>query len=102
MDRTSGRRQPMWFLLAQDHGSPEIEPTDFAHPANWKAALWAWGIFLVLLLLLWKLAWTPIAKGLEARALRISESLRKAEEIEKATRELAETNRKLLEKTQHE
>jgi F-type H+-transporting ATPase subunit b len=54
------------------------------------------------MLLLWKFAWGPISKGLESRAHRISESLKKAEEIEKAARELAETNRKLTEAAQHQ
>ena len=89
----------MWTLLAQD---PEIDPRNLSEHANIAAALWAWGIFVVLVFLLWKFAWGPIAKGLEAREHRISESLRKAEEIEKATRELAETNRKALEAAQQQ
>jgi F-type H+-transporting ATPase subunit b len=96
----------MWFLLAQDHGGghadPGINPTDIGHHANIAAAVWAWVIFVVLVALLWKFAWGPIAKGLEARAHRISESLKKAEEIEKATRELAETNRKTMEAAQQQ
>lgn len=92
----------MWFLLAQAHSDPLVDPTDITHHANIAAGIWAWAIFVVLLLLLWKFAWAPIAKGLEARSHRISESLQKAEAIEKATRELQETNRKLFEKAQHE
>ena len=95
----------MWFLLAQEHGgagAPEISPLDLPHHANVAAAVWAWVIFALLMILLWKFAWGPIAKGLEARAHRISESLAKAEAIEKATRELAETNKALLAKTQQE
>jgi F-type H+-transporting ATPase subunit b len=91
----------MWFLLAQE-GDPHVDPRNLGESANIAAAFWAWGIFVVLLFLLWKFAWGPIAKGLEARAHRISESLAKAEEIEKATRELAETNKALLAKTQQE
>src|SRR5262245_47480897 len=87
----------MWYLLAQE---PEIDPRDLTSHENIAAALWAWGIFVVLLFVLWKFAWGPIAKGLDARSHRISESLKKAEEIEKATRELAETNRQLLERAQ--
>jgi F-type H+-transporting ATPase subunit b len=89
----------MWYLLAQE---PEIDPTHVLEPANWKAAIWAWCIFAVLVVLLWKLAWGPIAKGLEGRARRISDSLKKAEEVEKAAREIAETNKALLLKAQHE
>jgi F-type H+-transporting ATPase subunit b len=89
----------MWFLLAQEH---EVDPIDLGNHANLAAALWAWLIFLTLLFVLWKFAWGPIAKGLDARADRITESLKKAEDIEKATRELQETNKKLLEKAQQE
>jgi F-type H+-transporting ATPase subunit b len=103
----------MWFLLAQEHGGEhggagghgggaEIDPTALADAANLSAALWAWGIFAVLVILLWKFAWGPIVNGLAARERRISESLKKAEEIEKAIRELSETNRSLLEKAQHD
>jgi F-type H+-transporting ATPase subunit b len=53
----------------------------------------------VLFFLLWKFAWGPIAKGLDARADRISESLKKAEEIEKAAREMAETQKAQMTKT---
>ena len=94
----------MWFLLAQEgHGvGPEIDPTDLTHHANLAAAAWAWCIFAVLVLLLWKLAWGPISKGLDARAQRISDSLKRAEEVEKAAREITETNKALLLKAQHE
>lgn len=92
----------MWFLLAQAPDDAEIDPTDLTHPANAAAAVWAAVIFILLLVLLWKFAWGPIAKGLDARADRISESLKKAEEIEKAARELNETNRALLARAQQE
>jgi F-type H+-transporting ATPase subunit b len=95
------------LLLAQEHGGhgggeAEIDPRNLTDHANVAAALWAWAIFIVLVFLLWKFAWGPIAKGLEAREHRISESLKKAEEIEKATRELAETNKAVLAKAQQE
>jgi F-type H+-transporting ATPase subunit b len=93
----------MWILLAQQAGGhAEVDPRDLTHHANLAAGVWAWVIFILLLLLLWKFAWGPIAKGLDARAQRITDSLKKAEEIEKATRELAETNRQLLAKAQQD
>jgi F-type H+-transporting ATPase subunit b len=94
----------MWFLLAQEgHGvGPEIDPTHLTEHANLAAAIWAWCIFLVLVVLMWKFAWGPISKGLDARALRITESLKRAEEVEKAAREIAETNRQILLKAQHD
>jgi len=92
----------MWFLLAQEHGGAEIDPRELLHPANVAAAIWAWCIFAALLFVLWKFAWGPIANGLSAREKRISESLKKAEEVEKAAREITETNRKLLAKAQQD
>ncbi len=93
-----------WILLAQEHGGKggPLDPMNVHEPAHWAAGAWAWGIFILLLVLLGKFAWGPIAKGLESRALRISESLRKAEEIEKAARELNETNKALMVRAQHE
>jgi len=88
----------MWILLAQE----EIDPTNLGHPANIAAAFWAWGIFVALLIVLWWKAWGPIAKGLQGRAQRISDSLKKAEEIEKSARELIETNKAIMAKAQAE
>ena len=82
-------------LLAAGDGHG-ISPIDFGNPANWKASLWALGIFIVLLFILKKVAWGPIVQGLADREERISASLKKAEEIEKATAELAARNEKLL------
>jgi F-type H+-transporting ATPase subunit b len=79
-----------------------MNPLDAHDPANHAAAFWALGIFLVLFFTLWKLAWGPILKGLNSREERINSSLKRAEEIEKATRELAETNRRVLEKAQQD
>ncbi len=96
----------MLYLLAAEgagHGvGPEIDPMDFAEPANWAAGAWALGIFLMLMFVLWKFAWGPIVAGLNAREERINASLEKAQEIEKATREIADTNRKMLEDAQRE
>jgi F-type H+-transporting ATPase subunit b len=94
----------MWIvLLAQEHGGgAEHNPMDPSNVTHWQAGAWAWAIFIVLFLLLWKTAWGPIAKGLEAREHRIADSLKKAEDIEKATRELQATNAKLLADAQHQ
>lgn len=83
-------------LLAS--GDELISPMDI----NWKTSLWTLGIFIVLVVALRKLAWGPIVAGLQAREDRISASLEKAAEIEKATRELAETNKRTLEEAQRQ
>ncbi len=95
----------LYVLLASDdggHGGGAINPLDWADPANYKAGLWALGIFLVLVFVLRKFAWGPIVAGLDARENRIAESLEKAAAIEQATRELAETNSQALEAAQRE
>lgn len=96
----------MLYLLAAEgaeHGGAHgISPLDAANPANMQASFWALGIFLVLLLVLWKFAWGPIVAGMNAREARINESLEKAQAIEQATRELADTNKKMLEDAQRE
>jgi len=92
----------MWFLLAQEHGGPEESPLNLTSHANVAAAVWAWCIFIVLVVLLWKLAWGPIAAGLSGRAQRIADSLKRAEGVEKAARELTETNKALMAKAQAE
>ncbi len=68
-----------------------INPLEPADPANIKAGFWALGIFVVLAMVLAKFAWGPIAKGMKAREDRINDSLKRAEEVEKATRELQAT-----------
>ncbi len=97
-------------LLAQDpHGSGHagshpvgINPMDFADPANMWAGIWALVIFLVLALVLGKFAWGPIVSGLKSREDRINDSLKRAEDVEKATRELQETLAKERAKAQQE
>lgn len=77
---------------------------DPAHPdgATAKIAFWALGIFICVVIVLKKFAVGPIVAGLEARENRIAESLEKAAAIEKATAELAETNKKTLEDAQRQ
>lgn len=83
-------------LLAS--GDELINPID----VNLKTSLWTLGIFVVLVVALRKLAWGPIVAGLQAREDRIAASLEKAAEIEKATRELAETNKKTLDEVRRQ
>ena len=96
----------MWLMLAQEahghEGSASIDPLNMHEPSHLLAGAWAWALFIVLLIVLRKMAWGPITQGLAAREKRITDSLAKAEEVEKAAREIGETNRKLLEKAQVE
>src|SRR5258706_13232090 len=60
------------------HGEGELE-----------TLFWVWGIFLVLMAILWKFAWKPLLAAVEGREKRIADSLAKAEEGQKAAAEIA-------------
>ena len=64
------------------------------HPAT---ILWTWGVFLVTLFILSKVAWPMLARKMEERELRIAEGLRKAEEAEARARELAAKQEQIFE-----
>lgn len=64
--------------------------------------VWTWVIFGILLFVLWKFVWPPMASALEARERRIQEALdRAAREREEATR-LLEEQRRLLNQARNE
>ena len=89
----------MLYVLAS--GGDLLDPT---HPTttSLKTGLWALGIFVLVLILLRRMAWGPITEALNARERRIAASLEKAQEIERATRELATSNRRMLDDAQRE
>jgi F-type H+-transporting ATPase subunit b len=64
--------------------------------------LWTWGMFLVTLFLLSKIAWPMLLKKMEEREVLISEGLEKAEEAEKRARELADRQEELNEEARKE
>jgi F-type H+-transporting ATPase subunit b len=64
--------------------------------------LWTILTFLVLLVVLKKLAWKPLLHALTAREEKIRVSLQQAEEAQKAAKELLEENRKQLAKSGEE
>ncbi|MBS1848478.1 MAG: F0F1 ATP synthase subunit B, partial [Actinobacteria bacterium] len=63
---------------------------------NLATFLWTLGTFLVTLFILSKFAWPMLVKNMEAREVRITEGLRKAEEAETRARELAEQQEQIL------
>jgi F-type H+-transporting ATPase subunit b len=68
------------------------------NPLEWKTdlALWTGVVFVVLLLILWKYAWKPIAEGLDNRERNIANQIAGAEAAhQKAQGLLAEYERKL-------
>lgn len=64
------------------HGTSE------ANPLTWQSdlALWTAVVFLLLLAVLWKLAWKPILQGLEKRENRVAEEISSAEKANEEAR----------------
>ena len=58
-------------------------------PVQWETMIWAWVIFGLLFVILRKLAWKPLLAAVEAREKRIADSLTRAEELQKASAEIA-------------
>ncbi len=54
-----------------------------------QTLVWVFVIFGILLAILAKFAWKPLLAAVEARENRIAESLRRAEEVQKASEEIA-------------
>jgi len=57
---------------------------------------WTWGIFIVLLAVLYKVAWKPILTGLNEREDTIRKSLSDAEEATKKLVDIQEESKKLI------
>ena len=65
-------------------GEVDINPLD---PKR-DLALWTGVVFLVLLAILWKFAWGPIARGLESREQGIADQIEQADESNREAKEL--------------
>jgi F-type H+-transporting ATPase subunit b len=79
---------------AMAEGAGEKSVMDSGNAYN---ALWAIGIFAVLVVLLGKFAWGPITKSLEARDKAIADALAKAAAQQEESQRLLERYRKQLE-----
>jgi len=68
------------------HGEGEVD----MNPLDPKRdlALWTGVVFLVLLAVLWKFAWGPIARGLETREQGIADQIQQADESNRQAKEL--------------
>lgn len=80
--------------IGHANASPGLE----TNPADIKSdlAVWTFVVFLVLLVVLWKFAWGPIATGLEKREHSIADEIAAAQRAhEEAKQLLAEHERKL-------
>lgn len=79
-----------------EHGAAEPNVLD------WKTdlALWTAVVFAVLVLVLWKLAWKPIAEGLERREKLIGDQIADAKHAQEEGRELLAAYQKKLTQAQ--
>lgn len=68
------------------HGGGEINPLDFQS----DLAVWTLVVFLVLLAILWKFAWRPIADALDKREQGIADQISSAERANADARKLLE------------
>jgi F-type H+-transporting ATPase subunit b len=81
----------------EEGGAEALNPINF-HGMNFPGdmALWTGVVFVVVLLILWKFAWRPIADGLGKRESQIADQISQAERSnEEARRLLAEYQQKL-------
>ena len=67
-----------------DHGGGDINPLGFKA----DLAIWTGVVFLVLMLVLWKFAWGPLAAGLDKREQGIADQIAQAEKANQEAREL--------------
>lgn len=75
-----------------------------ANPLAWQSdlALWTAVVFLLLLAVLWKLAWGPILQGLEKRENRVAEEISSAEKANQEARGLLEQYQQKLDASKDE
>jgi len=79
-----------FLALAAEHGAAEgdvgkaVNPLDFVY----QTGTWTFVVFLVLLAVLWKYAWRPIAEGLDKREKRIADDIAAAERANEEARQL--------------
>ena len=78
-------------LAASEEGGP-------VNPLEWKSdlAIWTAVVFLLLLAILWKIAWKPLAEALDKREQNMADQIAQAEAANQKAKEiLADYERKL-------
>ncbi len=85
----------------QAPGSHESAP---ANPLEWKSdlALWTAVVFLVMLFVLWKAAWKPIAQGLDKREKSVADQIAQAERNNQEAQQLLAAHQQKLDGAQDE
>jgi F-type H+-transporting ATPase subunit b len=81
---------PSPAAAAEQPAHPTEAAAENPSPLTWKndLALWTAIVFVLLLLVLWKYAWGPIAQGLEKREQQISKQIAQAEQSNQQARRL--------------
>lgn len=86
----------LFAVLASGGGGAEYKPID----PSWAPFLWTWAIFIGLVLILRTFAWKPLLAAVEAREKRIADSLKKAEEVQRAAADIAARQEAVLAEAQ--
>jgi F-type H+-transporting ATPase subunit b len=75
-----------------------------ANPLAWKGdlALWTGAVFVILMLILWKFAWGPIADGLDKREKVVANQIAEAERVNREARDLLSGYQQKLAQAQDE
>jgi F-type H+-transporting ATPase subunit b len=73
--------------------SGAAEGGEEVNPLSWKEikgdlAIWTAAVFLVLLLVLWRFAWGPLAQGLDKREAEVANQIAQAEQANRQAQEL--------------
>jgi len=78
---------PAWASGSAPAGEGDINPLA---PSAWKAdlAIWTAVVFLLLLAVLWKFAWGPLADGLDKRENKIADQIAQADEANRQAKDL--------------
>ena len=85
---------PLLVLAAEEggHGGGDLP---HALP-DLQTFIWVWVIFLILLAILRKFAWKPLLAAVEAREKKIADSLTRAEELQRASADVAKKQEAVL------
>jgi len=88
----TGSEAPGAGHKAGEHGAAAVNPLEF----QTDLALWTAVVFLVLLAILWKWAWKPVAESLEKREQRIADQITSAEQANREAQRLLDEYQKRL------
>ncbi len=88
----------MFFVAASAHAAEAAEENVGTKLLSLQPGvmIWVWIIFAVLMVVLYKFAWKPIMKGLDARDQALRDSLSRAEEVSKKSEASEAEQQKIL------